>query len=60
MLRDKLQQELYLLCAIIANPKKLRDKLQIGHVIYCYLSATCLATPLQDKLEEKLGRVTLV
>ena len=52
-----------LLRAIVASPKKLRDKLrnklQRGHVRRCNLPATCLATPLQDKLQIKLHCETL-
>ena len=48
-----------MLCAIIAFPKKLRDKLQRGHVTRCNLPAPFLATPLQYKLQRNLYRVTL-
>ena len=44
-----------LLCAIIASLKKLRR----WHITHCNLSATLLATPLRDKLQRKLHRVTL-
>ena len=47
------------LSAIVASPKKLRDKLQRGHATGCNLPATCLATPLRIKLQEKLHLVAL-
>ena len=46
-------------CAIVVNSKELRDKLQRGGITHRNLLATCLTTPLRDKLREKLHRVTL-
>ena len=45
------------LCAIFSIPTKFRDKLQRGHVTSCNPPVTCLATPLQHKLQRKLHRV---
>ena len=44
--------------AVVACPKKLRNKLQRGHFTRCNVSATCLATPSQHKLQRKFHRVT--
>ena len=37
----------------------MRDKLQREHVTRCSLPAACLTTPLGDKLQEELHRVTV-
>ena len=47
-----------LLCTVVASPKRLRDKSKRGHATRCNLPATCLATLLRDKLQEKLYCVT--
>ena len=46
--------------AIIASPKNVGYKLQRGYVTRCNRPATCLAMPLQHKLQRKSHRVTLV
>ena len=62
-LRDKLHEELHcvnytnLRYAIVASPKKLRDKLERGNATRCNLRATYLATSLRDKLQAKLHLV---
>ena len=48
-----------MLCAIIVKPKKLRDKLQRGHVTRCNQRAFCLVTRLLLKVQRKLYGVTL-
>ena len=47
-----------LLCAVVASPKKLRDKLQRGYVTPCNLPANCFDTHMRDKVQEKLHHVT--
>ena len=36
--------------AIVASPRRLRDKLQRAHVTHCNLPATCLATQVRKKI----------
>ena len=47
-----------LLCSIIGSLQNLQDKLQKLPVTPCNLTATCLATPLQHKLQGKLHSLT--
>ena len=44
---------------LVGSQEQLRDKLQRRHVTWCNIPATCLATALPDKLQEKLHHVTL-
>ena len=64
-LQDKLQNMLhrvtpaYSLQSLQVQNNCETSKLQRRHVTGCNLPATCLATPLRDKLQEKLHRITL-
>ena len=56
-LRGNLHEKLHRVTSVhsvqsLQAQNRLRDNLQKGHISRCNLPATCLSTPLQDKLQE--------